>query len=70
MFGFQLFDMVKIPSGNLGFVFGRRSNGYFDIRTLDGRKLSAGINHKKLRLLAYRKTMLTERVERAFLTCV
>ena len=60
--GYQLFDKV-LYKGKECFVFGRRSNGYFDIRTLDGTKLSAGVSHKKLKLLEKRKTYLTERRE-------
>lgn len=59
--GYQLFDAVRMPSGKEGFVFGRRSTGSFDIRTLDGEKLSAGITYKKLIPLQKRKTILTER---------
>jgi len=58
--GYQLFDKV-ILSGKEGFVFGRRSSGSFDVRTLDGTKLSAGVSYKKLKLLEKRKTMIIER---------
>lgn len=61
VFGFQLFDKVLMSDGREGFIFGRRSRGAFDVRTLDGEKLSAGIIHKKLTLLEMRKTILTER---------
>ncbi|MDR1537933.1 MAG: hypothetical protein LBU32_08045 [Clostridiales bacterium] len=60
-FGFQLFGRVQMPGGLKGFIFGRRSSGSFDIRTLDGIKLSAGISRKKLKPLEKRKAMLTER---------
>lgn len=59
--GYQLFDRVQMPTGEEGFIFGRRSSGSFDVRTLDGTKLSAGISYKKLKPLEKRKTMLTER---------
>jgi hypothetical protein len=46
----------------LFYVFGRRKNGYFDIRRLDGTKVNKGsINCKKLRLVEIRRTLLTER---------
>jgi N6-L-threonylcarbamoyladenine synthase len=61
VFGFQLFDKVRMPDGREGFVFGRRLSGSFDIRTLDGERLSAGISCKKLRRLECRKTILNER---------
>ena len=46
--------------GEEGFIFGRRSSGYFDVRKLDGTHISAGISYKKLRLLEKRQTYLTE----------
>ena len=48
--GFGLFDKVKCL-GQEGFVFGRRASGYFDVRTLGGKKLSPAIHAKKLMLL-------------------
>ena len=60
MFGFQLFDKVLLE-GRECFVFSRRSSGSFDVRLLDGTKLSAGVSYKKLKLLENRKTILTER---------
>ncbi|MDR1540539.1 MAG: hypothetical protein LBU32_21575 [Clostridiales bacterium] len=58
-FGFQLFDRVQMPDGRRGFAFGRRLRGGFDIRALDGTRLSAEISCKKLKRLG--KTILTER---------
>lgn len=57
--GFRLFDKVKVL-GDEGFIFGRRASGYFDVRKLDGTRISAGISSKKLTLLEKRKTYLTE----------
>ena len=65
VFGYQLFDKV-LCKGQEGFIFGRRASGSFDIRKLDGERISPGINYKKLRLLETRNTLLTERKE-AFL---
>jgi hypothetical protein len=59
--GYQLFDKVQMPDRREGFMFGRRAKGSFDVRTLDGKKLSAGISYKKLRRLECRKTILIER---------
>jgi hypothetical protein len=62
VFGYQLFDKVRLPNnGGEGFIFGRRASGYFDIRTLGGEKLSAGISYKKLVLISKSSTILTER---------
>ena len=57
--GFRLFDKV-LCKREVGFIFGRRSSGAFDVRRLDGTKISAGISYKKLSLLEKRKTFLTE----------
>lgn len=58
--GFRLFDEVRY-NGQVCFVFGRRSSGSFDIRTLDGKRISAGASYKRLKPLTKSKTMLTER---------
>ena len=60
VFGYQLFDKV-LYKGTECFIFGRRTSGSFDIRKLDGGKVSAGVSYKKLLLLEKRKTLLTER---------
>ncbi|MDR1539895.1 MAG: hypothetical protein LBU32_18230 [Clostridiales bacterium] len=59
--GYQLFDRVQMPDGLKGFIFGRRLRRGFDVRTLDGTKLSAEISRKKLKLLEKRRAILTER---------
>jgi N6-L-threonylcarbamoyladenine synthase len=58
--GFRLFDKVSYKHKEC-FIFARRASGSFDIRTLNGTKLSAGVSYKKLRLLEPRKTYLIER---------
>ena len=60
VFGYQLFDKVKYNNQE-GFIFGRRSSGYFDIRKLDGTKLSASVSYKKLELLNKAKSYILER---------
>lgn len=57
--GFRLFDKV-LCKGQIGFIFGRRSSGSFDVRTLGGTRISAGINFKKLVLVEKRATFLTQ----------
>ena len=57
--GFRIYDKV-LYRGKTAFIFGRRSSGYFDIRTLDGERISAAVNSKKLRLLEKRRTFLIE----------
>ncbi|MFR6252094.1 MAG: hypothetical protein ACLUKL_12055, partial [Parasutterella excrementihominis] len=63
--GFRLFDKVACK-GEESFIFSRRSSGYFDVRKLDGTRISAGISYKKLRLLEKRRTYLTEIRKEAF----
>ena len=59
--GFRLFDLVEYQK-ELYYIFGRRSNGSFDIRKLDGTKVNKGsINCKYLRLIDKRKSILTEK---------
>ncbi len=58
--GFRLFDKVEFE-GQECFIFGRRSTGYFDLRRLDGTKIHASANCKKIGLLEKRKTLLLER---------
>lgn len=58
VFGYKLFDKV-LCLGQEGFIFARRSSGYFDIRKLNGEKIHAGISYKKIKLLEKRKSILT-----------
>ena len=60
VYGYQLFDKV-LYNGIECYIFGRRSSGYFDLRLLDGTKISSGASYKKLKLLECRKTILTHR---------
>lgn len=58
--GFRLYDKVEYY-GQVGFIFGRRSSGYFDIRKLNGEMIHRSASWKKLKLLEPRKSLLTER---------
>ena len=58
--GFRLFDKVEFE-GQVCFIFGRRSRGYFDIRKLNGEVISRSASWKKLKLLETRKSLLMER---------
>lgn len=59
--GYQLFDTVSYK-GMPYFIFGRRSSGFFDIRTLDGIKINKGsISFKKIKLLNSNNSYLVER---------
>jgi len=60
IFGFRRYDKVQFK-GAAGFIFGRRTTGYFDIRTLDGIKIHASAKHQNLVLLERATTLLTER---------
>lgn len=57
--GFRLYDKVEY-NGQVGFIFGRRSSGYFDIRKLNGEVIHRSVSWKKLKLLETRKSLLTE----------
>ena len=66
--GFQLFDKVQY-NGKLYYIFGRRSSGHFDIRTLNGDKVNNGsVSYKKLSLVETSRNVLTERRSRFPLT--
>ena len=57
--GFRLFDKV-LYQGQDGFIFGRRSSGYFDIRRLDGTRIIASARSDRLRLVNRKTTYLTK----------
>ena len=61
LFGYQLFDKV-LYQGQECFIFGRRSRGYFDLRLLDGTKISAGVSYKKLMLVERASALLIDRI--------
>jgi N6-L-threonylcarbamoyladenine synthase len=58
-----LFDKVKYE-GKECFIFGRRSTGYFDIRTLSGEIIHRSASYKNLKLLEKQKSLLIERRKR------
>jgi N6-L-threonylcarbamoyladenine synthase len=58
--GFRRYDKVRW-NGHECFVFGRRSSGYFDLRRLDGEKVSASARVADIVLLESARTLLTER---------
>lgn len=64
--GFRLFDKVKYQRKEY-FIFGRRSSGFFDIRTLDGTKINKGsLGYKKIQFLeAPRGYLIEQRKEMA-----
>jgi hypothetical protein len=55
-----LFDCVKFQ-GKTRFVFGRRSTGYFDLRTLDRAKIHASASAKMLAIIQRASACLVER---------
>ena len=58
--GFRLFDCVTYQ-GQVCFVFGRRSSGYFDLRLLDGTRIHASANCNHLTIVQKAHTCLMER---------
>ena len=59
VFGYQLFDSV-LCLGQVGFIFGRRSSGSFNVRKLDSSIIRTDITYKKLKLLEKRKSILID----------
>lgn len=58
--GFRLFDTIRY-NGNKYIIFGRRNSGFFDIRTLDGKKVNNGsVSCKKMRLIHPNSNYLIE----------
>ena len=65
--GFRLFDKVLFENKEY-FIFGRRTSGFFDVRTLSGDKVNNGsISFKKLKLVETKKHYLVERRSAVFL---
>lgn len=62
VFGFRMWDKVRLPDGTIGFVGGRRKSGSFRIRGIEGREIKGGITYKKLVLLERTKTLVTQLV--------
>lgn len=58
---FRLFDKVLFERQEC-FIFGRRVNGYFNIRKLDGEVIRESVSFKKLKLLEKRKSLLIEKI--------
>ena len=67
VFGFKIFDKV-LYKGNIGFIFARRSTGYFDIRNLSGTRICAGASYKKLKLLEKSSTMPIDVIRNVYIT--
>ena len=62
VFGFRLFDKVRYKN-EICFIYARRARGSFSLKKLDGTIVSGGVTYKKLKLLAEKKTFITERRE-------
>ena len=61
--GFRLFDKVLYDNQKC-FVFGRRSRGYFDLRTLDGTRIHPCAKTENIKLLCTAKRFLVETIKR------
>lgn len=60
VYGYRLFDCVRWQ-GHVCFIFGRRSTGYFDLRTLDGTKIHASASQKQVHLVQRASACIVER---------
>ncbi len=58
--GFGRGDRVRLNDGRVGFIYGLRSSGYFDVRRLSGEVLSHSLSWKKLARLEAAKTLRIE----------
>ena len=59
--GYKLFDKVSYQ-GDEYVIFGRRASGFFDIRTLDGKKVNKGsVSYKKLKFIQNQQSYITEK---------
>lgn len=59
VFGYQLFDKVSLPGNKVGFIYGRRLRGSFDVRDIFGNKIKE-ITYKKIRLIKSRENIIKE----------
>lgn len=57
--GFRRFEMVQFK-GQVGFVFGLRNTGHFDLRKLDGTKISSSASWRRCRKVCSRQTTLVQ----------
>ena len=60
--GFKRFDRVRY-NNQIGIIYGLRSSGYFDIRTLSGEKIHSSAKWQNLKLVERAKTLIFERRE-------
>jgi len=58
--GFRLFDKVEYQS-HACFITGRRSSGYFALKTLNGTSITDSVSYKNIRFLEETKSMLVEK---------
>lgn len=61
--GSKVIGLSAVTEKKEYFIFGRRTNGGFDVRDLSGNKIKNGnVNIKYLRLISKRSSILNERV--------
>lgn len=58
--GYRLFDKVSF-NGQEGFITGRRSSGYFTVKTINNEVIHNGVSCKKLKFLDTTKHLIVER---------
>lgn len=59
VFGYQLFDKVSLPENKVGFIFGRRLRGRFDIRDIFGNRIKE-ITYKKIKMIKSKENIIKE----------
>ena len=66
VYRFRLFDKIRTPEGKVGFIFGRRTSGYFSVKNYFQGVISTSISYKKLFLLQERKGYIISKEECCF----
>jgi len=57
LFGFSVWDKVRLPNKQVGFIKGRRSSGFFDVCDIDGNNISHSIKYTNLQRLCGNNVM-------------
>ena len=60
LYGFRLFDKVMLDN-RIGFVYGRRTSGYFLVKDIKGNVLSNSVSYKKLKLIQKRRNFIVDK---------
>jgi len=62
--GFRLYDMVRCGDGRAAYVHGRRSTGFFMVKTPDGKTVSNSVRCKDLKLVRHNNAYMFNQTKR------